>query len=137
MNEPTDRLEKGEKKQSSQRKRLIMLSLLMKSPFVFGICLFLMNSNYIGKMIFSCSSRGVDPDVCSQPLGWGMLGMSLMLIITADLILLGVNRLFPDKPGVLLGTGLVCLFLIWFPVTFIILLGPAILVIMEVPTLGQ
>lgn len=123
----------GSKKLFSPRKLLILFLILMNFPLVLGGCLFLMNSSYMGRMIFSCASRGVDGNVCSQPMGWIMLGTSLILIIIADLLLLGVDRFFPDKPGVLLGTGLVCLLLLWFPVAFIILLGPAALIIMETP----
>lgn len=135
MTELTNESGNGEKKQSS-RQQLIIFLVLMNLPLVFGFCVFLMNSSYMGRMIYSCASRGVDPDICSQPMGWIMLGGSLILTIIANLLLLGAYKFFPDKPGVLLGTGLICLFLLWFPITFIMLLGPAVLIMMEVPSLS-
>ncbi len=123
-------------KQSPRRGQLIIFLVLMNLPLVLGLCLFLINQEYVGRMIFSCASRGVNDDICSQPLGWIMLSISIIPIMIADLLLLGANRFFPDKPGVLLGTGLICLLIIWFPAIFIILMGPAILVVMETPGFG-
>lgn len=47
-------------------------------PIVLGLLLYAMNQEYIGRMIFSCESRGVSPDLpCSQPCGWIMVGVAL------------------------------------------------------------
>jgi tight adherence protein B len=51
-------------------------------PIVLGLILYAMNQEYIGRMIYSCSARGVDPEICSQPCGWVMVGIGLFGIIT-------------------------------------------------------
>ena len=50
-------------------------------PIVLGLILYAMNREYIGRMIFSCESRGIDVDnggLCSQPCGWIMIGVALL-----------------------------------------------------------
>lgn len=48
-------------------------------PIVLGFILYAMNPEYIGRMIFTCSSRGVGPDdLCSQPCGWIMVAIGLL-----------------------------------------------------------
>jgi tight adherence protein B len=50
-------------------------------PIVLGLILYAMNKEYIGRMIFTCESRGLDPtDKCSQPCGWIMIGGGLLSI---------------------------------------------------------
>lgn len=51
-------------------------------PIVLGLLLYAMNQEYIGRMIFSCESRGMDPTICSQPCGWIMVGVALLGIAT-------------------------------------------------------
>lgn len=51
-------------------------------PIVLGLLLYAMNREYIGRMIFSCESRGVRDDICSQPCGWIMIGVALLGIIS-------------------------------------------------------
>lgn len=50
-------------------------------PVVMGLLLYAMNQEYIGRMIFTCDARGVDPAICSQPCGWIMVGVGLFGII--------------------------------------------------------
>lgn len=51
-------------------------------PVVLGLILFAMNREYIGRMVFTCESRGIDVDapgaLCSQPCGWIMIGIALL-----------------------------------------------------------
>jgi Flp pilus assembly protein TadB len=50
-------------------------------PIVLGLILYAMNQEYVGRMIFTCESRGItDPDMCSQPCGWIMIGAGLISI---------------------------------------------------------
>ncbi|MBN1994748.1 MAG: type II secretion system F family protein [Anaerolineae bacterium] len=49
-------------------------------PIVLGLILYAMNQEYIGRMIFTCESRGVSDDLCSQPCGWIMIGAGLLTI---------------------------------------------------------
>lgn len=50
-------------------------------PIVLGLLLYAMNREYIGRMIFSCETRGVSEDICSQPCGWIMVGIGLFGIV--------------------------------------------------------
>jgi len=48
-------------------------------PIALGFILYAMNPDYIGRMVFSCESRGVAPDaLCAQPCGWLMVGAGLL-----------------------------------------------------------
>jgi tight adherence protein B len=47
-------------------------------PIVLGLLLYAMNQEYVGRMIFTCESRGMEE--CSQPCGWIMLGAGLISI---------------------------------------------------------
>ncbi len=47
-------------------------------PIVLGLLLYAMNREYIGRMIFTCESRGVSDEICSQPCGWIMIGVALL-----------------------------------------------------------
>ena len=50
-------------------------------PIILGLVLYAMNQEYVGRMVFTCESRGItDPDMCSQPCGWIMLGGGLISI---------------------------------------------------------
>jgi len=50
-------------------------------PIILGLVLYAMNPAYIGRMVFTCESRGLAPDAkCSQPCGWIMLGGGLLSI---------------------------------------------------------
>ncbi len=49
-------------------------------PIVLGLILYAMNQEYVGRMIFTCEARGIDPDICSQPCGWIMIGSGLLSI---------------------------------------------------------
>lgn len=50
-------------------------------PIVLGLVLYLMNQEYVGRMVFTCESRGItDPAMCSQPCGWLMLGAGVISI---------------------------------------------------------
>jgi len=52
-------------------------------PIVLGLILYAMNQEYVGRMIFTCESRGItDADACSQPCGWIMIGAGLISIAT-------------------------------------------------------
>lgn len=54
-------------------------------PIILGLLLYAMNQEYIGRMVFSCESRGIDVDnggLCSQPCGWIMIGIALLGIAT-------------------------------------------------------
>jgi tight adherence protein B len=46
-------------------------------PIVLGLILYAMNQEYIGRMIFSCPE---DQELCSQPCGWIMVGVGLLMI---------------------------------------------------------
>ncbi len=51
-------------------------------PIVLGLLLYAMNQPYIGRMIFTCESRGLtEEDLCSQPCGWLLIGGALLGII--------------------------------------------------------
>jgi len=51
-------------------------------PIVLGLLLYAMNQEYIGRMVFSCSARGLGPDkLCSQPCGWVLMGIGLFGIV--------------------------------------------------------
>jgi tight adherence protein B len=47
-------------------------------PIVLGLLLYAMNQEYIGRMIFTCESREVSDEICSQPCGWIMVGAALL-----------------------------------------------------------
>jgi len=50
-------------------------------PLVLGLILYAMNQEYMGRMIFTCESRNLAPEVdCSQPCGWIMIGAGLISI---------------------------------------------------------
>jgi tight adherence protein B len=49
-------------------------------PMVLGLFLYMMNQEYIGKMVFSCDSLGIPPERCTQPCGWVMVGAALLMI---------------------------------------------------------
>ncbi|HMQ51642.1 MAG TPA: type II secretion system F family protein [Anaerolineae bacterium] len=54
-------------------------------PVALGLILFAMNQEYIGRMVFTCESRGIDVEageLCSQPCGWIMIGIALLGIAT-------------------------------------------------------
>ena len=51
-------------------------------PIALGLILYAMNGEYIGRMIFTCESRGVGDELCSQPCGWIMIGGALFGIAT-------------------------------------------------------
>jgi hypothetical protein len=89
-----------------------------------------MNPNFIGRMLLSCASRGL-PD-CSQPTGWIMFITGIMLLVAGTLILIGVNLSQPpERTGIRLTTTLICSLLFILPASLILVLGPAIIIIME------
>lgn len=45
-------------------------------PVALGLILYAMNPDYIGRMVYSCESRGMED--CSQPCGWIMIGVALI-----------------------------------------------------------
>jgi tight adherence protein B len=48
-------------------------------PIILGFILYAMNPEYIGRMIFTCESRGLGPDdLCAQPCGWILVGIGLL-----------------------------------------------------------
>lgn len=50
-------------------------------PIILGLLLYAMNQEYMGRMLFSCESRGIDVEaggLCSQPCGWIMIGVALL-----------------------------------------------------------
>jgi tight adherence protein B len=49
-------------------------------PVALGLILYAMNQEYIGKMIFSCESLGIPDERCTQPCGWIMVGVGLLMI---------------------------------------------------------
>ncbi len=49
-------------------------------PVVLALFLYMMNPLYIGKMIFSCDYLGIPPERCTQPCGWAMVGVALLMI---------------------------------------------------------
>jgi tight adherence protein B len=47
-------------------------------PIILGFILYAMNPEYIGRMVYSCEARGLDPEaLCSQPCGWVLVGIGL------------------------------------------------------------
>jgi tight adherence protein B len=51
-------------------------------PLVMGLVLYAMNQEYVGRMVFTCSARGLGPDdLCSQPCGWVLMGLGLIGIV--------------------------------------------------------
>ena len=46
-------------------------------PIILGLILYAMNQEYIGRMVFTCESREIPADICSQPCGWIMIGVAL------------------------------------------------------------
>jgi tight adherence protein B len=51
-------------------------------PIGMALLLYAMNKPYIERMFISCETRGVDPELCSQPCGWIMIGVALFGIAT-------------------------------------------------------
>jgi tight adherence protein B len=49
-------------------------------PVALALILYMMNQQYIGKMIFSCDSLGIAPERCTQPCGWIMVGVGVLMI---------------------------------------------------------
>jgi tight adherence protein B len=49
-------------------------------PVALGLLLYAMNQQYIGKMVFTCDALGIAPDKCTQPCGWIMIGVGLLMI---------------------------------------------------------
>jgi tight adherence protein B len=50
-------------------------------PVALGLVLYAMNREYIGRMIYTCESRGLGPtDKCAQPCGWIMIGAGIISI---------------------------------------------------------
>jgi tight adherence protein B len=50
-------------------------------PVALGLILYAMNQEYIGKMVFSCDALGIAPEKCTQPCGWIMVGVGVLMII--------------------------------------------------------
>jgi len=50
-------------------------------PIILGLILYAMNQEYIGRMVFTCDSRGLAAEDCSQPCGWIMIGSGLISIV--------------------------------------------------------
>jgi tight adherence protein B len=50
-------------------------------PIILGFVLYAMNKPYVERMILSCDARGVDPEICSQPCGWVLIGIGLFGIV--------------------------------------------------------
>lgn len=48
-------------------------------PIILGLLLYAMNQRYIGRMIFACPP---EQELCSQPCGWIMVGIGLIMIAT-------------------------------------------------------
>jgi tight adherence protein B len=46
-------------------------------PIALGLILYAMNQKYIGRMVFPCPA---DQELCSQPCGWIMIGVGLIMI---------------------------------------------------------
>jgi hypothetical protein len=97
-------------------------------PCILGLFLFMLNSEYIGRMIFTCESRGISGDLCSQPCGWIMV----FTVITTTLLSLRISKSFFLQKKIwrfVLNVSM-SLFLTLLAV-LIVLLGPAVLIIME------
>ena len=50
-------------------------------PVAMGLLLYAMNQEYIGKMIFSCESLNIPAERCTQPCGWIMVGIGVLMIL--------------------------------------------------------
>ena len=112
------------RKKRRKRDALFLTSI----PLLLAICLLLLNPNYIGTMIYSCKSRGISNNLCSQPFGWIMVGVFLLLLsasyfITQKTILLEKSTWWVNV--------LFVIFLLKLPAILIVLLGPASLIILE------
>jgi hypothetical protein len=99
----------------------------------------LINPNYIGRMVLSCASRGLSPNMpCSQPVGWIMLLVAIALQVAGLLILLGLvsmtseaTVMTPQRSRHFTCFSLLTIIFLIIPATFIIMLGPAFMIILE------
>lgn len=121
--------------QRRRRMALIPMSLL---PLYSLIILFLINPIYIKRLFLSCASRGLLPNMpCSQPVGWIMLFVAIALQVAGLLILLGLvsmtseDTVTPQHSRRFTCFSLLTLIFLIFPAMFIIVLGPAFLIILE------
>jgi len=118
--------------QGGRNIRIILGLLPLIIPAYPYLFLTLTNSRYIGKMWLSCSAQGVGAEKCTQPVGWIMTAICILFLLSYLLILLGIEFSVPsERIGVRVATLLVCILVFVIPVTIIIWMGPAILIVME------
>ncbi len=94
-------------------------------PLGFFGFLSLLNPQYIGRLILPCPP---DQVLCSQPCGWMMLGVILFLVAVSYF---GVRGSFILLQKYWWITAIFVFLLFSLPAIFVILLGPAVLIIME------
>ena len=110
------------------RRRLRGALFLSVFPLILFLCLISINTKYIGTMIFSCKSRGIPDPACSQPYGW--------IMAVVFIILLSASYFVTQKTSLLLKGNwwvnilLIFLFLI-LPAILIVLMCPAFLILIE------
>lgn len=98
-------------------------------PIMVGLWLLTVYPGYVGKMIYSCDALGI-PDVqCTQPCGWIMIALFVACVVVSNVGIMGKLALRPDPANRLIIFLVLMLFV--FPALAIIVLGPAILIVME------
>lgn len=132
--DPNSSNEEHQREQQDARERLrwerLILLPLTGLPCLLGFCLFLFNSQYLGRMIFSCAHRGAPIDLCSQPIGWLL---TLIVIILVSVAFLGVyGSLLLKNNWRYVIVSFIFIFIV-IPALLIVFLGPAFLVMLETP----
>jgi len=121
----TERQQDLEARQKRRKRDALFLTSI---PLLLAFCLLILNPDYIGTMIYSCKSRAISDTLCSQPFGWIMVGVFLILLtasyfITQKTILLEKRTWWVNVLFVIL--------LLILPAMLIVLLCPASLIILE------
>lgn len=132
---PSQEIEQAEIQQRRKWFRIAVIPFCIL--FLFFCFLWLINSEYIERMIYPCAYRGISMAICSQPAGWIMSLLGIGLPIVGLLLVVGLDSwLPPEREGIRVIAATLYVFFIVLPAMLIILLGPAILVIMETPGFG-
>jgi hypothetical protein len=92
-----------------------------------GLCFAVWNPNYFGRLILPCRPAA---QLCSQPVGWIILAVIALLVIISSFIIYKVGATSRD-PATKIITIVLCVLFLSFPAFFILLLGPALLILME------
>jgi hypothetical protein len=106
------------------------------SPIILGYLIFVVDPMYIKRLFtFSCDYGVTSSDLCTQPLDWIMGGMIVPLVSIGYFGIRGTMTLLRGPKRIVMGFVIFVLFVL--PAIYIVLLGPATLVILGNSSFGQ